>query len=451
MFALRRWRCARRARRSCRRALGRSAPLVFVALCAARARVGRAHALRPLARRAHRSARSPRSRAAATGSAPGCSGSARRRSSSRSCCSRSRSRGRGAGAAGARRSCCGGDLRRRGRARLPAVPRALAGRDVAEPRAAADAAAPDRDARRGAPARRAPGRSGSAITMMVEPRLAEPRRHAAGRARGVAVGRSRSPRSSRIWVAFARGPATASGSSRYSAAAIVRVRRARQGALAAVPDLARAARRARPRPARPRAAALLAVALVLTQLWFPYRYWDLALHFDAARVVARARARPASSSRCSASLTLPALRDRDANRLARRSAAVGVAARRARPRCRTPPSAGSKRTGIPVRMRWIASSALTPITESCGPVMPASVIAAVPPGRRARRSSARACASRARPSRGRRASGAIAIFSLVASRVEVDEDRPAPAPAPRRRARRSLERAARRVRGRAGP
>ena len=28
------------------------------------------------------------------------------------------------------------------------------------------------------------------------------------------------------------------------------------------------------------AAALLALALVLTQLWFPYRYWDLALEFD---------------------------------------------------------------------------------------------------------------------------------------------------------------------------
>ena len=28
------------------------------------------------------------------------------------------------------------------------------------------------------------------------------------------------------------------------------------------------------------ASALLAAALVLTQLWFPYRYWDLALHFD---------------------------------------------------------------------------------------------------------------------------------------------------------------------------
>jgi hypothetical protein len=28
------------------------------------------------------------------------------------------------------------------------------------------------------------------------------------------------------------------------------------------------------------ASALLAAALVLTQLWFPYRYWDLALRFD---------------------------------------------------------------------------------------------------------------------------------------------------------------------------
>jgi hypothetical protein len=30
------------------------------------------------------------------------------------------------------------------------------------------------------------------------------------------------------------------------------------------------------------AGGLLAAALVLTQLWFPYRYWDLALEFDAA-------------------------------------------------------------------------------------------------------------------------------------------------------------------------
>jgi hypothetical protein len=29
------------------------------------------------------------------------------------------------------------------------------------------------------------------------------------------------------------------------------------------------------------ATALLAAALVVTQLWFPYRYWNLALHFGA--------------------------------------------------------------------------------------------------------------------------------------------------------------------------
>jgi len=29
------------------------------------------------------------------------------------------------------------------------------------------------------------------------------------------------------------------------------------------------------------AAALLVASLVLTQLWFPYRYWDYALGFDA--------------------------------------------------------------------------------------------------------------------------------------------------------------------------
>ena len=39
---------------------------------------------------------------------------------------------------------------------------------------------------------------------------------------------------------------------------------------------------------------------------------------------------------------------------------------------------------MPVTNRLIAPSATLPITESCGPVMPASVIAAVPPGEDAR-------------------------------------------------------------------
>ena len=33
------------------------------------------------------------------------------------------------------------------------------------------------------------------------------------------------------------------------------------------------------------ATALLTVALVLTQVWFPKHYWDYALHFDRAAVV----------------------------------------------------------------------------------------------------------------------------------------------------------------------
>ena len=46
---------------------------------------------------------------------------------------------------------------------------------------------------------------------------------------------------------------------------------------------------------------------------------------------------------------------------------------------RTSPVAGSRRVGMPVTKRLIALCSSLPITESCGPVMPASVIAAVPP------------------------------------------------------------------------
>ena len=70
---------------------------------------------------------------------------------------------------------------------------------------------------------------------------------------------------------------------------------------------------------------------------------------------------------------------------------------------------------MPVCIRWIASSALTPITESCGPVMPASVIAAVPPGcTRASLVCTCVCVPKTavtRPSSTR----ATATFSLVAS------------------------------------
>ena len=49
------------------------------------------------------------------------------------------------------------------------------------------------------------------------------------------------------------------------------------------------------------------------------------------------------------------------------------------PSIRTSPSATSSRSGNPVRNRRIGPAGLLPITESCGPVIPASVIAAVPP------------------------------------------------------------------------
>jgi uncharacterized membrane protein len=84
-----------------------------------------------------------------------------------------------------------------------------------------------------------------------------------------------------LWVAFARGPATKERLVRYSAACVagfiafgkvlspqfliwliplVPLVRGRRGLVAS---------------------AVLTLALVLTQLWFPYRYWRLALHQDA--------------------------------------------------------------------------------------------------------------------------------------------------------------------------
>ncbi len=85
------------------------------------------------------------------------------------------------------------------------------------------------------------------------------------------------------------------------------------------------------------------------------------------------------------------------------------------PSRRTPPDAVSNRTGIPVRIRRIARSDSTPITESCGPVMPTSVSAAVPPGS-TRASAVWTCVcvpstAVTRPSSQR----ASATFSLVAS------------------------------------
>ena len=67
------------------------------------------------------------------------------------------------------------------------------------------------------------------------------------------------------------------------------------------------------------ASTLLAAALVLTQLWFPYRYWSLALHF-AAFPSWLALARDLVLLGLLAVLLLQ-LRDRDPDRLAARRAA----------------------------------------------------------------------------------------------------------------------------------
>ena len=80
-----------------------------------------------------------------------------------------------------------------------------------------------------------------------------------------------------LWVVFARGSATPQRLARYAAAvtvAFVALGKvlSPQFLIWLVPLVPLAGRRL--------ATALLALALVLTQLWFPFRYWDLALHFD---------------------------------------------------------------------------------------------------------------------------------------------------------------------------
>src|SRR5205085_7795847 len=84
-----------------------------------------------------------------------------------------------------------------------------------------------------------------------------------------------------LWIAFARGPATQERLVRYSAAGVAAFVAFGQvlspqfliWLLPLVP-LVRGRRGLA-------ASAVLALALVLTQLWFPYRYWRLALHQDA--------------------------------------------------------------------------------------------------------------------------------------------------------------------------
>jgi len=83
-----------------------------------------------------------------------------------------------------------------------------------------------------------------------------------------------------LWIAFARGPAEPERLVRYSAATVAAFIAfgkvlSPQFLIWLIPlvPLARGRRGVA-------ASAVLLVALVLTQLWFPYRYWDLALRQD---------------------------------------------------------------------------------------------------------------------------------------------------------------------------
>ena len=84
-----------------------------------------------------------------------------------------------------------------------------------------------------------------------------------------------------LWIAFARGPAAPERLVRYSAACVAAFIAfgkvlSPQFLIWLIPlvPLVRGRRGLA-------ASAVLAAALVLTQLWFPYRYWDLALRQDA--------------------------------------------------------------------------------------------------------------------------------------------------------------------------
>ena len=120
-------------------------------------------------------------------------------------------------------------------------------------------------------------------------RLAEPARDGDGRRRRAASASSSSPRSPGSGCA---GPASAEELVRWSAAALV--------AFVALGKVLSPQFLIWLVPVVPlvgglrglRASALLAGRLVLTQLWFPSRYWDLARELDPLAVRPRARPRP---------------------------------------------------------------------------------------------------------------------------------------------------------------
>ena len=287
---------ARRALRSARRS-GRSARARPRRARAARARLGRAVALRPLAGRAHRSARSRLLRRDATGSAPALLGARRPRRRSipavllpLALAWTWRRRGRREALV-----CCG-DLRRRRRA-ASSCRSSCSRRTGCAGASARQLTRPLQIESLGSALLLAAHQAfGLAITMKGEPRLAEPRRDAAGRARGVpdrAPGR-RARRASGSRSRAARP--TRERLVRYSAAAVcafVALGKvlSPQFLIWLVPLVAARRRAARPRrrgAARRRAGA--DAALVPVPLLGPRA------PLRRRRVVARPRARPRPAS-----------------------------------------------------------------------------------------------------------------------------------------------------------
>ena len=107
------------------------------------------------------------------------------------------------------------------------------------------------------------------------------------------------------------------------------------------------------------ATGLLTAACVLTQVWFPQRYFDYALHFHLAGVVlaARPRARAAARRARPAARRYCSILTRTSSQLVARPSSPHSTST---PSMRTSPVAGSSRVGMPVTKRLIAPCVLAP-------------------------------------------------------------------------------------------
>ena len=289
-----------------------------------------------------------RSSPGATGSAPGSSAPPSRRSSTRPCSCRSRPSGSGGGAAGARRSSpaavfaavlvvCVGPF-------LLLAPDGLASsvwRQLDRPLQLESLPAAAARARR---RRRRWSRSHGSQNLA----------GSAGVALGVVMTVAAAAVLVWLWVRFARGPTEPARLVRYAAACGGRVRRAREGALAAVPALARPARPARARAPRARRLGAARRGARAHAGLVPVAVLGLRADFDGRRRRARGRARP-RARRAPRRARQPASRaSLKVSQLVARPVAGSHSS--STPSMRTSPVAGSKRTGIPVRRRWRISS-----------------------------------------------------------------------------------------------